>query len=109
VEFVGLAITLRLRYGLLGVAWAQVAASLLVVAINMSTFFRTLQLRVLTFVARKFRIFIASAIIGYCVVEFGAWLSALRPMTQLGQLVLMVLVGGASYGLSLYLLWRLFG
>jgi O-antigen/teichoic acid export membrane protein len=109
VGFVTLTVILGARHGILGVAWAQVVAALLVVILNMWVLFRTLRLGLMEFVARKFRILLASAAMGYCVVVLGDWLAAGEPLAHWLQLGLMVAAGVTSYGVVLFALWQIGG
>jgi len=107
--FVVLTLLFGRRFGVTGVAWAQVFASALVLAINYGVLLRTLRLRLTLVVRRSYRVVIASAAMGFIISLF-ADASASWPVQQPWQrLGLMIAIGIASYFAILMGLWTLLG
>jgi len=107
--FVVLTLLLGSQFGISGVAWAQVIASGLVLAINYAVLLATLQLRMFDIVRRNYRVVVASAGMSAFVIAFANW-SATWPSQQIWlRLALMIAVGIVSYAGILIGLWTVLG
>lgn len=106
--FVVFTIILGGQFGLIGVAGAQVLASALVLVLNYSALFRTLQLRFIQFAHRCSRVVLASALMTLAVLWFGRVIADTIVAPAL-QLLAMASVGISVYALSLAAFWQLLG
>jgi lipopolysaccharide exporter len=109
VGFVSLTVLVGRGHGVLAVAWAQVLAVAVVVIINQTSLMRTLGLRVMQFVARAYRIIVATSAMVGSVAFVGRITSTSPTLPVWLQLVLMVAVGIVSYVGVLGLLWLVSG
>jgi O-antigen/teichoic acid export membrane protein len=107
--FVLLTILLGSKYGLVGVALAQVLASVLVVSTNMFVLFRTLSISPIELLARNRRVILATATMAVCVLMVDSWLGA-RPAGNPGiELAVKSSAGAVCYFVTLFLLWTASG
>lgn len=95
--------------GMLGIAWAQVVSSTIVVFINLTVLFRTLKIAIRDFVSYTYRIVLASFAMGAVVWKVGAILEAGFNLPRFIELAVMVATGAAIYVLALLALWRIAG
>jgi O-antigen/teichoic acid export membrane protein len=107
--FVLLTILLGSKYGLLGVAWAQVLASVLVVLTNMFVLFRTLSMSPIEFIARKYRVVLATATMVACVLMVDGWLGARPAGNPALELAVKSSAAVLCYFATLFLLWTASG
>ncbi len=105
IGFIFFTLILGQRYGLLGVAWAQVVASGIVAVVNLTALFRTLGMTLGDFIARNWRVVAASAAMGAVVMFVGGWFEERLSGFEWVRLTAMVGAGAASYFTVLYLLW----
>jgi O-antigen/teichoic acid export membrane protein len=104
--FVSLTLLLGRYHGIIGVAWAQVAASAFVLLVNFTVLARTLDLTMVELVFRNHRVVLASAAmcgIVLCLRE------ALGSPGHWGLLAASVVAGVAGYFGALLALWRVAG
>lgn len=97
------------RWGLTGVAWGQVAAASIAVAINMSVLFRRLRLGFFEFARVNYRVVVASTLMGICVSAVGHWWDTRLGAVPLVELGVMVATGVVVYAAALFGLWWLTG
>ena len=107
--FIALTLLLGTQLGISGVAWAQVVASGLVLAINYAVLLATLQLSMSDIVRRNYRVVVASTGMSVLVIAFsnsgGSW--ATQPIWL--RLTLIITVGIVSYVTILIGLWTILG
>jgi O-antigen/teichoic acid export membrane protein len=105
VGFVVLTIILGRRFGLIGVAMAQVFALSAVVVVNYVALLRTLELRAWTLLLRNYRVVVASVLMAVIAWWVGELLSRAGVTTVAIQLASMVSAGAVGYCLILFGLW----
>jgi hypothetical protein len=93
----------------LGVAWAQVLASVLVVLTNMFVLFRTLSMSPIEFTARKYRVVLATATMVACVLMVDGWLGARPAGNPALELAVKSSAAVLCYFATLFLLWTASG
>jgi lipopolysaccharide exporter len=107
--FVGLTLLLGGRLGVPGVAWAQVIASGLVLAINYAVLLATLRLRLFEVVRRNYRVIVASAGMSALVVALANSGPTWASQQIWVRLAVMIAVGITSYFGILIGLWMMLG
>ncbi len=107
--FITLTLLLGTQLGMSGVAWAQVIASGLVLAINYAVLLTTLQLRMSDIVRRNYRVVIASAGMSALVSAFSNSGATWATQQIWLRLALMITVGIVSYVTILIGLWTIIG
>jgi O-antigen/teichoic acid export membrane protein len=107
--FVVLTLLFGRRFGVTGVAWAQVIASAIVLIVNYAVLLRTLRLRMALVVRRSYRVVLASAAMAVLIIAVTD-ASSSWPLHQVWQrLALMIVIGVASYFAILTSLWVVLG
>lgn len=97
-------------HGMLGVAWAELLASVGSLAISLPVLFRTLKLRSLDYLGHLWRPLLASALTGAVMVAVLQWLPGQESLASaLVGLLVAGPVGALSYVLLVAVLWRLSG
>jgi lipopolysaccharide exporter len=105
VGFVVLTVLLGRRFGLIGVAIAQVLALSLVVTVNFVALLRTLELRASELLRRNYRVVVASVLMATAASWIGARVTQAGVTGAAPQLAAMVGSGALVYCLSLLGLW----
>lgn len=109
VGFVVITLILGWKYGVMGVAWAQVAASALVLVINFSVLTETLDMDFLEIFARNYRVVLASAATGGVVIAMQDAMGRIPSLAIGSRLSIMVGSGVIGYFVILLGLWHLIG
>jgi lipopolysaccharide exporter len=113
VRLLALAAGIALTYeslGVMGVAYAELAAALVSMVVSLVTLFLSTGVRPLPFAAALWRPLVASGLMGwviYSVVQPS--FDAARPGAAVADLLLGVAIGAVLYPLAIAALWRLTG
>ena len=109
VAFVSLTLLLGRYQGVMGVAWAQVAASALVLLVNFSVLGRTLDLSLARLLLRNHRVILAAAAMCGIVLCLQSSFGTAPGHNHWGRLAGSVVAGVGAYFGTLIALWHLAG
>jgi lipopolysaccharide exporter len=98
------------RFGVLGVAYAEVVAYVLGLLVSFPVLFRAMRVSVSLYFASLWRPVVASALMGLCVFQVTDWVgSGSGSLATIPQLAAGVVTGVTSYAALAWMLWRLSG
>jgi O-antigen/teichoic acid export membrane protein len=107
--FVVFAIAIGVHLGPVGVAWAEAAASLVVVAATLVSLTKILGIHPATYIAWYYRVVLASLIMTIYILWFGQFLHGRWAVSPILELAGLVCSGAGIYFVALYSLWVLSG
>jgi O-antigen/teichoic acid export membrane protein len=109
VLFIGVTIAIGPRYGVLGVAIAQVVAGAIVLAANYAVLMRTLHLSITTILHRNGRPCVSTLLMAGTVYAAHMSLLANGQASPFLRLVVLVTVGACTYVICTFGIWQMTG